>query len=290
MGYLSNTWTDLQWTPWISFKGSKLDWFLLPEKPGLYRVKPENSGLIAYIGETGRGLRDRLNSLRRGTLSELMPFNDPHTAAPNLWAWRQEEHWKYECSVAPFNRSSSERKATECLLLWKYRLEKGESTLCNHGRFHKNYTKSTNRSKNKRGGRLQEPRTNESWGPSYPPLKLKNEPLDNNWMGLKWEDKIPLKKEEANHTKDVPALYKIIDAKANKILYIGETTELRNRFLSHCRSFSNFQLAISFSEQPHTIKEYQLHEMENDLIAGYFAQTTQVPIYQFSNAGSSSGS
>jgi hypothetical protein len=68
-------------------------------------------------------------------MSELMPFNDPHTAAPNLWAWRQEEHWAYECSAATFLKSRLERKAMECFLLWKYRLEKGESTLSNHGRF-----------------------------------------------------------------------------------------------------------------------------------------------------------
>ena len=100
-----------------------------------------------------------------------MPFNDPHTAAPNLWSWRQEEQWQYECSVALFTKSRVERKAMECLLLWKYRQEKGESTLYTHGRFQKNYKKSIGRSKHQRGYRLRGIELNASGGSSLKPLE-----------------------------------------------------------------------------------------------------------------------
>jgi len=42
-----------------------------------------------YIGQTGRTLVERLQELQVFIKStELMPFNDPHTAAQSLWAWQ----------------------------------------------------------------------------------------------------------------------------------------------------------------------------------------------------------
>lgn len=286
MNYFSPNWLGLNWSPWISFNANKVDWQLLPKEPGLYRVRAEHGNSLVYVGETGRTLRERLSALRKGALSDLMPFNDPHTAAPNLWAWRQEEHWQYECSVASFSGSHTQRKALECLLLWKYRLEKGESTLCNHGRFHKRYSKSTDRSKGRRGVLLQEPNYNPSWGPSYPALKLSGEPLDSDWMGLNWSRPTPLISKRNNALKNTPAIYKIFNPKNKELTYIGQTKNLHSRFLSHCRSFCDCDFLISYCEQPTSIKDYQLHELENDLIAAYYQQTTKPPICQFRNSGS----
>jgi hypothetical protein len=281
MSYLERNWLDLQWTPWIAFDGPRSNWLTLPNVSGLYRVKPKNSYSLAYVGETGLGLRDRLNVLRRGTMAELMPFNDPHTAAPNLWAWRQEEHWDYECSAATFSKSRLERKTMECFLLWRYRLEKGESTLCNHGRFHKNYQKSSDRSKNQRGYRLSESQTNPSWGPSLKPLTLHGQPQDIDWMEIQWSTNISLKRQNSSKVPNSPGLYRIVDFNQNSLVYVGESRNLHNRFMQHSRAFANS--LFSFSKSPDSIRKYQLHEMENDLIAAYYNQTSEVPKHQFSN-------
>jgi hypothetical protein len=45
-------------------------------------------GDVDYIGQTGMGtmtIRKRLRMLR-GVYGELMPYRDPHTAGPALWA------------------------------------------------------------------------------------------------------------------------------------------------------------------------------------------------------------
>ena len=60
---------------------------VLPKCPGAYRVKPLGEDQLAYIGQTGRDLRERLRDLCLNTLKLEMPFNDPHTAAPSLWSW-----------------------------------------------------------------------------------------------------------------------------------------------------------------------------------------------------------
>jgi len=53
-----------------------------------------------YIGETRRTVHERINELRQ-TLNrtDLMPWNDPHPAAPSLWAWQDAEGFEYECFI-----------------------------------------------------------------------------------------------------------------------------------------------------------------------------------------------
>src|ERR1700730_1791625 len=98
MNFLSPTWNELPWTPWTSFSDSFKH---LPTGSGMYRVRAVNGNELFYLGETGRDLRARLGDLRRNTMQEFMPYNDPHTAAPSLWAWRQAEGIDFECSAAP---------------------------------------------------------------------------------------------------------------------------------------------------------------------------------------------
>jgi hypothetical protein len=54
-----------------------------------------------YIGETRRTVHERVNELRHTIKrKDLMPWNDPHTAAPSLWAWQEIaiEHLKEKCA------------------------------------------------------------------------------------------------------------------------------------------------------------------------------------------------
>ena len=82
--FFSHSWCNLSWTPWIPFSTQSSEFQIIPKEPGLYRIRPVNEQFLMYIGQTGRSLRERLNDLRRNTVKEIMPFNDPHTAAPSL--------------------------------------------------------------------------------------------------------------------------------------------------------------------------------------------------------------
>jgi hypothetical protein len=281
VSYFESDWCSLPWSSWVSFQASRKDWGSLPVEQGLYRVRPAGEDFLVYIGETGRCLRNRLNSLRRGALSDSMPFNDPHTAAPNLWAWRQEEHFEYECSASVFLGPATTRKSLECLLLWKYRLEKGDSTLCNYGRFHKNYIKSTNRSEGKRGYRLSDDKENASGGQSSTPLKTRGNPTDHSWMGLNWSKPKTLTSEQVKDVIEASALYRIMSADGQNIVYIGESNSLRSRLTQHCRNFRNQGHTFSFVAVGENIAKFQLHELETDLIAAHYDQTKSSPKFQF---------
>jgi len=188
MDYFSPLWQALPWSPWIPFTADKHEFRDIPREPGLYRIRPVGKNFLMYIGETRRTVHERLNELRL-TLnrSELMPWNDPHTAAPSLWAWKDAEGFEYECSGAPLDADINGRRGMECFLLYRYRQERGESTLCNFGRFHPRYRKSTNRKEKLRGGKLEaDQKDNPAGGTSYPPLHPAGKPGDPDWMGLSW--------------------------------------------------------------------------------------------------------
>jgi hypothetical protein len=97
--YLSYTWSALPWSPWVPFNATKEEFRQIPREPGIYRIKPVGKDFLMYIGETRRTVHERINELRQ-TLnrSDLMPWNDPHTAAPSLWAWQ-------DAGLTPFIQS-----------------------------------------------------------------------------------------------------------------------------------------------------------------------------------------
>ena len=203
MEYFSPSWKGLGWSPWVPFTGPPRLFREIPTHPGVYRVRPAGGSVLSYVGQTGRSLRERFGALRVQTQAAVMPFNDPHTAAAAHWALRDGEGMQFEFSAAPTDLPEGNRKGLECYLLWQYRLAHGESTLCNHGRFPKNYSRPSNRGKGRRGGRLPEGQSNLAGGPSMPPLQGRGTFLDQGWMGLRWSGAKPL---EALEIGVVPAL------------------------------------------------------------------------------------
>lgn len=288
MHCIDSTWGELQWTPWVPFSRPS-DFRALPAGPGMYRIRALNGNTLFYLGETGRSLRERLGDLRRNTMKDTMPYNDPHTAAPSLWAWRHAEGIEFECSAAPVALANDQeearrlREGLEFYLLWQYRLVTGASTQCNHGRFHPRYRKSTDRKKGLQGYRLpdEEP-DNPAGGPSLPPLQLVATPLALNWMGLAWSAYAPL-----GHgalppgVPKSPGVYKIFNQDGEELLYIGESKNLRDRLTTHAaKDWQHSTVHFSYVEFPGDTPAYQRHEIENDLLGGFYAQTKQIPLFQ----------
>jgi len=282
MQYFSPIWCDLSWTDWIPFTATREGFGEIPRTSGVYRVRPVEKDFLMYIGQTGRSLHERLNDLRRNTLKPIMPFNDPHTAAPSLWAWRDAEGYFYECSAATLLSKKSERIGWECYLLWNYRLLSGSSTLCNFGRFHHKYWKSTNRKQNQRGGRLPDGEINISGGPSLPPLQQKGNPGDTNWMGLGWSEKISLKKDSMTGVPHLAGFYLLVDQSTDELVYIGQSKDVHTRLLSHSTKYwDGRELEFAFNTQNSSILPHNLKELENDLIGCYFAVNRKLPRYNY---------
>ena len=284
--YFSESWGGHLWTEWISLENKNREILQITTKPGLYRVRITGEQRLAYIGQTGRSLRQRIRKLRIFYDSpDEMPWNGRHTAAPSLWAWRDAEGYDFEVSVAPLpdyggKEGKRHRLAQEAYLLWKYRCEHGDSTLCNYGRFHPDYFRSTRRSKGKRGGKLPEGEINPAGGPSSKPLHNTDSPQENNWMRLPWEQPLQLHEASLERLPEDPAIYMM--NQGEKLLYIGETKRLRSRLNSHKKGkFHDKDVKVSYALCPKMHERYQRLEWENDCIGACVGRTKEPPELQF---------
>lgn len=285
--YFSLVWSSLSWSEWVPFTAEKHEFREIPREPGLYRIRPAGRDALMYIGETRRTLHQRLNELRY-TLkrTDLMPWNDPYREAPALWAWRDAEGFEYECSAAPLDASTNGRQGMKSLLLYRYRQHHGESPLCNFGRFHPRYRRSTDRGENLRGGRLEAgQKDNPAGGVSYPPLRPAGKPGDPDWMGLSWSDVDLLVPEKIQAVPAGPGLYLLSDPESQEIVAIGQSAMCADRLLDLSRkSRDGKELQFSFHAVEETVLPHQLGELENDLIGNFFEQYRRAPEFQFRNS------
>ncbi|MCK9631075.1 MAG: hypothetical protein M0R30_05475 [Methanoregula sp.] len=107
-----DNWCNLPWTEWVPFNATKQVFTKIPQEPGIYRIRPVGKECLVYIGETKRSLRERLHNLIiELAKAEGMPWSDPHTEAPALWAWRTEWLSNHEVEKNPKNSMSSERSS-----------------------------------------------------------------------------------------------------------------------------------------------------------------------------------
>src|SRR3954451_23448116 len=107
-------WCGLQWTPWVMLERETIRQ-AAPKLPGVYRICREGdvTPRLIYIGQTGRGLRERLLALAAGANTETCPFNDPHTAAPHLWFLRHHDGARLAFSCAPVRGNVQTLRSTE---------------------------------------------------------------------------------------------------------------------------------------------------------------------------------
>ena len=191
-----------------------------------------------------------------------------------------------ECSAAPFDASISSRRGMESFLLSRYRQERGESPLCNFGRFHPRYRKSTIRREGLRGGKLAEGQKDNPAGfPGIGPLEVIGNPGDSDWMGLEWTDRKPL---AAKNAREIPAgagLYLLADAGSQEIVYIGQSADVAHQLLNHSQKpWEGRSLEFSYQIVGQEVVVHTLRELEADLIGNFFENFRKPPEFQFRNA------
>lgn len=275
--FLDSDWCGLSWTEFVPFR--LWNRHLIPNSAGLYRVRVAGRSLLAYIGQTGLNLRNRLGRLQTCALQAEMPFNDPHTGAPRLWSYFDAEKYDFEASAALAELAQHDRLALECFLNWQYRLEVGDSTLCNFGRLHPRYAPPKNTSSGIRGRRMADHEPDSGGGASVAPLQKLGMPGTTDWMGLKWSEILPLKVKTAASLPRAPGVYLVIYESA--VGYIGQSLSLANRLRDHAKANWASVPNFSYCALPKEYTSTQLLEVENDLIGGFYAEFEASPGFQF---------
>ena len=282
----------LDWSPWAPLKGIGRD-RSLSDLPGLYRIRSVETGRILYVGQTGRSLRGRLGSLR-GVFGDEMPYNDPHTVAPALWAHRIDTGETFEASVVVLDIDRADRMGREALEITKQRIIDGCSPAYNFGRMPFGWLKSSGNTralaaagKRFRGRRLSaaELAALADLAPDAtvpPPVSLEGDVRAPDWMGLGWHDV---------HI-DAPApdergVYRIGRPTSGPLDYLGQG-RIASRLGSHARGWA-LDLAAETSGRSVwdwaglDLSSHQLLEVENDLIASHMVVLGAPPRAQYGN-------
>ncbi len=286
----------LTWSTWVPLEGC---WrgTTIPALPGLYRIRRAGRDDLDYIGQTGSGsmhLRQRLGMLK-GIYAAEMPYRDPHTAAPALWALRHATTCAFEGSVCPVEGTTPWRKGLEALAIALHRQEHGRSPTVEFGRGPAGYRLSSHNRANLvvaglrfRGGPSLDPETSQAAG--VPPAgSLNGDPEGSGWGGHAWS---PWVEPKASQTLSpgTSGLYRIRGKPGCGLLYVGQGA-LRARLRRHVakvRDQDDPQGGI-FAAAPAlacswVIGDWLPHqrlELENDLIAAHILTTGGVPAAQF---------
>ena len=274
MDQLKEEWGQLNWSVWVDLLpgGRYLDKSVTSDA-GFYRIRSGSKDGLVYIGQTGRSLRGRIQDLSRGIKRPLddPPWNDPHTAAPILWAYRIEDQLHYEVSVANADRTKKARECHEDYLLYLHRLQFGFSTLINHGRLHPLWSRASNRRDGRPTKRSESARLYTSLKPATGNL----DPMANDWLGLKWSNF-----ESLSHVSvgDIPGVYRIQDL--DNVVYVGQSAKLRDRINQHRQNRVFSDTKISYHLMPEA-ESHQLKEREVDLIGAFYKLMGEAPNFQY---------
>ena len=228
-----------------------------------------------YIGQTGRGLRERTGALAKHTLrsSQDPPWNDPHTAAPILWAYRIENDYDFEISVAEIKLPYAERQCFEDYLIFSHRLFYNYSTLANFGVAHPMWNKPSNKKAKRAMKRMYRP----SRSTSLPRATNINQLNSGNWLGLEWSEPAAL---AGVSPPSEPGVYNI--TRENVLLYCGESMNFKERISNHKRNHLFNSANIAFFPMPGA-QHNHLKEREIDMVGAYYEFLSQCPLYQYSN-------
>ncbi|MEL0094838.1 MAG: GIY-YIG nuclease family protein [Planctomycetaceae bacterium] len=270
--YKSDDWCNLKWSKWLDVTD---DYSFLKEVPplgGFYRVRAKGIDELIYIDQTKRDLRKRLSELFKNVFSEFIPWNSPHPAAPPLWAYRTEDGYKIEVSYAVWEVTDKDRQNALDEMLTSYRLETGESTLCNHGRLHPYWAKRSNRGSGKNVRRLRKPRSY----PSYPPCKENPTSHSQSWLGFQWSRPVELTNAVISKTAGI---YRLTDLN-DEVCYVGYASNLQSRFKTHAKKLREEHLSVSWVKLSGLAK-HQLDEIETDLRGAFYREHRVSPRLQY---------
>ncbi|SDN40209.1 hypothetical protein SAMN05192554_13314 [Haloarchaeobius iranensis] len=213
-----------------------------------------------------------------------MPFRDPHTAAPCLWAIRDRDGPDLEISWTTPDRATEKqpRKGIEAALIALHRREIGHSPTANFGRIIEGYKQSGYSSDGFVGGPLSEDETEPNTEPGVGPLEWTDHerPLSTDWMGLDWTEPEPLD-EVSTDTPTTDGLYRLWNAgDPEPLTYIGESSNLKSRLYSHRRERDG-ELQYSYTVLDEHNAQHKRQEVETELIGAHWVSYECAPVDQF---------
>ncbi len=280
MRFLDEDWCGLDWSPWYPLlQGRSLEKGL-GKGPGIYRIRPAGQSTLAYIGQTGKCLRENLTRLRVESGAKRVDPDSKHFASPCMFVYHKVKDVDLEVSTCTMPKlPENERLATESVLLWNYRLEAGESPICNLKRFHDGYDMFIDPAEGVKVRKLNsdEARDNSSTAP----LKYDGSFVDKDWMGLMWTEWEQLDKKSVKAMKDEVCFLRMAKEDFSELLLIDWTPDLGMALSEHMREKWSKKAAFSLAFRGLELSPIHIAELKNDMIAGYYMEMSGSPRMQY---------
>ncbi len=278
-------WATLDWSEWKPLNADSFS--EVPKQAGLYRIRHKcgERNHLEYIGESG-DTRRRIQSLARGAYADEMPYRDPHTAAPCLWAIGDHIGPALEVShTTPLKASNEQhRKGLEAALISLHRRATNRSPTANFGRIIDGYKQSSYSYNDPayKGGPLEsgEEEPNTASGIEPPGWQNRRKPLARDWMGLDWSEPYRLDERLDANPPDA-GVYRIwYEEHESTLAYIGESRNIPARLYNHEQTFGGDAL-FAYAEWNGLDAPHQRKEIETDLLGAYYLAIKEAPLTQF---------
>jgi len=156
-----------------------------------------------------------------------MPYRDPHTAAPALWALRHRDGCDFEVAVIEVPGTGPDRKALEATAITLYRIGSGRSPTASFGRMPAGYTISSgNNARLAAAGRRYRggPDPAAPAGPASAPVSglPGADPASADWMNWTWSPWAPIS--QARGSAAGTGLYRVRSSHHAGLVYVGQGT------------------------------------------------------------------
>ena len=215
-----------------------------------------------------------------------MPYRDPHTAAPCLWAVRDAIGPGFEVSYTTPSKASDRqnRKGMEAALIALHRRETNRSPTANFGRIIEGYKQSTYSTTDGsyKGGKLNSNDNEPNAITGIKPFDWQNwrNPVARQWMGMEWSESYRLgDRLVANPPKN--GLYRIwYEDDPLPLAYLGESGNIPSRLYDHETTFGENAL-FAYSKQTDLVASHRRKEIETDLIGAHYLSQSEAPLAQF---------
>jgi hypothetical protein len=215
-----------------------------------------------------------------------MPYRDPHTAAPCLWAVRDNVGSALELPHTTPSKAEDEqyRKGIEAALIALHRRETNRSPTTNFGRIIDGYKQSSYSYNDPayKGGPLSsgEDEPNSASGVEPPNWQNWREPLARDWMSLDWSEPFRLA-ERLDADPPNTGVYRIwYEGQDSTLAYIGESSNIASRLYNHEQTFGEDAL-FAYAERSDLDASHKREEVETDLIGAYYLDVGEAPLAQF---------
>lgn len=176
---------EQNWSEWHSIlppDEQQIDY----EGPAILRICHSKLSGIHYVGHTENSIKKRVRSLGYELDNEQMPYTNPFSAAPCLWAIQQQLGDEFFISYYEIDENQP-AQVLEDAYLALYRMTTGQAPTANFGRMFPLYSKSSSSAREIRGERIEDPPVTGPTGSRTLQITEIDNVVSDNWLGFDWQ-------------------------------------------------------------------------------------------------------